>query len=234
MLQPDVYPLMQGLLDAGHAVLLETGGHVSVARVPPGVVRIVDVKCPGSGEAGRMHWENLALLGSRDEVKFVIGDRADYDYAKMVLAREGLSSRVSAILFSPVHGQLRPQTWRRGCWRTGWRCAFSCRFTSTIWGPATRGVWAAGRRRPGRVSARQGSAHVRTTACRRPPQRRPRFLHGGGHRRKRGIRPLRAHDRATASGTASSCRRRRRVASALGVARHLEIRSTCRPSAGRR
>jgi 7-carboxy-7-deazaguanine synthase len=140
LLQPDVYPLLQGLIDAGHAVLLETGGHVSLARVPPGVVRIMDVKCPGSGEAGRMLWENLAMLGARDEVKFVIGDRSDYDYAKMVLAREGLSSRVSTILFSPVHGQL--QAADLAAWILADRLAVRLQLQvhKYIWGPATRGV----------------------------------------------------------------------------------------------
>jgi 7-carboxy-7-deazaguanine synthase len=140
LLQPDVYPLLQGLIDAGHAVLLETGGQVSMARVPPGVVRIMDVKCPGSGEAGRMHWENLALLGSRDEVKFVIGDRPDYDYAKMVVAREGLSSRVRTILFSPVHGQLPAAD--LAAWVLADRLAVRLQLQvhKYIWGAATRGV----------------------------------------------------------------------------------------------
>jgi 7-carboxy-7-deazaguanine synthase len=106
LLQPDVYLLMQGLLDAGHDVLVETGGHVPIDRVPAAVVRIMDVKCPGSGEAAKMRWDNLALLGGRDEVKFVVGDRADYEYAKSVVERGDWASRVAAILFSPVHGVL--------------------------------------------------------------------------------------------------------------------------------
>ena len=77
LLQKEAIPLMAGLLDAGHDVLLETGGHISVADVPARVVRIVDVKCPGSGEAERMHWPTLDLLQRHDEVKFVLRDRAD-------------------------------------------------------------------------------------------------------------------------------------------------------------
>jgi 7-carboxy-7-deazaguanine synthase len=106
LLQRDVYPLMQQLLDAGCTVMLETGGHVSIRDVPARVIRIVDVKCPGSGEAARMHWENLELLRAQDEVKFVIRDRADYEYARGVLARHRLADRTAAVLFSPVHDVL--------------------------------------------------------------------------------------------------------------------------------
>ncbi len=106
LLQRDVYPLMEQLLEAGRTVMLETGGHVSIRDVPARVIRIVDVKCPGSGEAARMHWENLELLTPKDEVKFVIRDRADYEYARGVLVRHRLADRTAAVLFSPVHDVL--------------------------------------------------------------------------------------------------------------------------------
>ena len=106
LLQRDVYPLMEQLLDAGRTVMLETGGHVSIRDVPARVIRIVDVKCPGSGESAKMHWENLELLTPQDEVKFVIRDRADYEYARGVLARHRLADRTAAVLFSPVHDVL--------------------------------------------------------------------------------------------------------------------------------
>jgi 7-carboxy-7-deazaguanine synthase len=104
LLQPEVYPLMERLLNEGRTVMLETGGHLSVERVPDAVVRIIDVKCPGSGEAAKNHWPNLDHLRPTDEVKFVIKDRADYDYAREVVARHRLAGRCAAILFSPVHG----------------------------------------------------------------------------------------------------------------------------------
>jgi 7-carboxy-7-deazaguanine synthase len=85
LLQEDVYPLMERLIAAGLTVLLETGGHRPLDRVPRDVVRIIDVKCPGSGEAGRMAWTNLETLRPGDQVKFVIQDRADYEYARDVL-----------------------------------------------------------------------------------------------------------------------------------------------------
>jgi 7-carboxy-7-deazaguanine synthase len=140
LLQPDVYPLMQGLLNAGHDVLLETGGHVSIEPVPAGVVRIMDVKCPGSGEAAKMEWDNLARLGARDEVKFVIADRIDYEYAKTILARYDLGSRVANILFSPVHGQL-PAT-DLAAWVLADRLPVRVQLQvhKFIWKPTTRGV----------------------------------------------------------------------------------------------
>jgi 7-carboxy-7-deazaguanine synthase len=106
LLQPDVYPLMRDLLERGHTVLLETGGHRSIAQVPAGVVRIVDVKCPASGESQKNDWSNLDLLTPTDEVKFVVQDRVDYEFAKDVIARHALPGRCAAILVSPVHGVL--------------------------------------------------------------------------------------------------------------------------------
>src|SRR5262245_6432314 len=104
LLQRDVYALMQRLLDLRYGVLLETGGHIPIDDVPEPVVAIVDVKCPASGEAGRMHWPNLEQLSPHDEVKFVMQDRTDFDYARDVVVRHGLTSRAAAVLFSPVHG----------------------------------------------------------------------------------------------------------------------------------
>src|SRR5215510_3556401 len=106
LLQTDVYPLMQQLLDRGHTVMLETGGHRSIANVPAGVIRIVDVKCPGSGESDKNDWSNLELVTKSDEVKFVIRDRADYEFARKVVADHELLDRCAAALFSPVHGVL--------------------------------------------------------------------------------------------------------------------------------
>jgi 7-carboxy-7-deazaguanine synthase len=109
LLQADAAPLMSRLVEAGKTVLVETGGHRSIDGVPAGVVRIMDIKCPGSGEASKMDWSNLARLSGRDQVKFVVADRADYDYARGVLERERLHERCAAVLFSPVHGELDPR-----------------------------------------------------------------------------------------------------------------------------
>lgn len=140
LLQPDVYPLMDRLLAAGKRVLVETGGHRSIERVPGGVVRIMDVKCPGSGEAGKMHWDNLRHLTPRDQVKFVLKDRADYEYARDVVAREQLAGRVDAILFSPVHGVLDARSLAEWILADRLPVRLQLQAHKFIWSPDTRGV----------------------------------------------------------------------------------------------
>jgi len=98
----EVVPLMQRLLDAGYTVLLETSGERPLERVPKGVVKIVDVKCPNSGEPGTFRMENLETLGPQDEAKFVLSDRTDYEFARDFVARHNLGQRVNAVLFSPA------------------------------------------------------------------------------------------------------------------------------------
>ncbi len=107
LLQPEVIPLMQALLERGRRVLLETGGSLPIEAVPRGVGRIVDVKCPGSGEVERNRWENLALLREGDELKFVLADRADYEWAAAQVRERALDRR-APVLFSPVHDELDP------------------------------------------------------------------------------------------------------------------------------
>jgi 7-carboxy-7-deazaguanine synthase len=140
LLQEAVYPLLQALLDRGKTVLLETGGHRSIDRVPDAVVTILDVKCPGSGEADRMHWDNLAKLRPHDEVKFVIKDRADYEYARDVIARHDLSRRVAAVHMSPVHDVLNPRTLSEWVLADGLAVRVQLQLHKYIWDPATRGV----------------------------------------------------------------------------------------------
>jgi 7-carboxy-7-deazaguanine synthase len=107
LLQPEAIDLMRGLVDRGHEVLLETGGSLPIDEVPPEVKRIIDVKCPGSGESDRNRWENLDALRPGDELKFVIAGRPDYEWAASVVRRRGLASRAT-ILFSAVHPGLAP------------------------------------------------------------------------------------------------------------------------------
>lgn len=140
LLQADVYPLMQRLLDAGKTVLIETGGHRSIAQVPAGVIRIMDVKCPASGEAGKNDWSNLALLTPADEVKFVIADRADYEYARAVVQRERLAGRVAAVLFSPVHGELEAKQLAEWVIADRLEVRVQLQMHKYIWSPQTRGV----------------------------------------------------------------------------------------------
>lgn len=140
LLQPDVYPLMQRLLDSGKTVLVETGGHRSIAHVPRGVIRIMDIKCPGSGEADKNDWSNLAHLTHQDEVKFVIADRADYEFARDVVQREKLAERVNAVLFSPVHGELDPKQLSEWVIADRLPVRVQLQLHKYIWSPQTRGV----------------------------------------------------------------------------------------------
>jgi 7-carboxy-7-deazaguanine synthase len=140
LVQEGVYPLMDALLERGKTVLLETGGHRSTARVPDRVVTILDVKCPGSGEAARMDWDNLARLRPHDEVKFVITDRADYAYARDVIARYDLSRRAAAIHLSPVHGVLNPRTLSEWVLADHLPVRVQLQLHKYIWDPSTRGV----------------------------------------------------------------------------------------------
>jgi 7-carboxy-7-deazaguanine synthase len=140
LLQEDVYPLMQSLLDRGKTVLLETGGHRSTARVPEPVITILDVKCPGSGEAHRNDWSNLERLRPHDEVKFVVKDRADYEFARDVIARFRLAGRAAAVHLSPVHGVLDPR--ELSAWLLADRlpARVQLQLHKYIWDPDTRGV----------------------------------------------------------------------------------------------
>ena len=140
LLQPDVYPLMRRLLDAGKTVLIETGGHRSIADVPPGVIRIIDVKCPGSGESGKNDWSNFAHFTKTDEVKFVIADRGDYEFAKAIVVREHLPGRVNAVLFSPVHGELAPKQLSEWVIADRLDVRVQLQVHKFIWSPETRGV----------------------------------------------------------------------------------------------
>ncbi len=140
LLQDDVYPLMRRLLDSGLTVMLETGGHRPIDKVPREVIKIVDVKCPASGEAGKNDWRNLDMLAPHDEVKFVIQDRADYEFAVGALQRHNLPARCAAVLFSPVHGLLHPRVLSEWMLADGVAARLQVQLHKYIWPPATRGV----------------------------------------------------------------------------------------------
>ena len=140
LLQEDVYPLMDRLLASGRTVMLETGGHRPTTRVPAAVLKIVDIKCPGSGEAGRTDWSNLDRLSPHDEVKFVVQDRADYEFARDIIARHDLPSRAAAVLMSPVHGVLEPKTLSEWMLADCLPARLQLQLHKYIWSPTTRGV----------------------------------------------------------------------------------------------
>ena len=140
LLQEAVYPLMDALLARGKTVLLETGGHRSTVRVPAEVVTILDVKCPGSGEAHRMDWDNLDRLRPHDEVKFVIKDRADYEFACDVVRQRDLGARAAAVHFSPVHGEMDLRTLSEWVLADRLPVRVQVQLHKYIWDPSTRGV----------------------------------------------------------------------------------------------
>jgi 7-carboxy-7-deazaguanine synthase len=140
LLQEDVYPLMRGLLERGKTVLLETGGHRSTERVPEQVITVIDVKCPGSGEDAHMHWPNLDRLRSHDEVKFVITDRTDYEFARDVIERHHLCRRAAAVHLSPVHGVLNPRVLSEWVLADGLAVRVQLQLHKYIWDAHTRGV----------------------------------------------------------------------------------------------
>ena len=140
LLQEDVYPLMDRLLDGGRTVMLETGGHRPIDRVPARVVKIVDVKCPGSGEVEKNCWANLDRLTPHDEVKFVLNDRTDYLFARDVIRTRDLPSRCGAVLLSPVHGVLDSRVLSEWMLADRLPARLQLQLHKYIWTPTTRGV----------------------------------------------------------------------------------------------
>ena len=139
LLQPAVYPLMRRLADEFKTVMLETSGAILIDKVDPRVVRIVDFKCPSSGELEHNCWGNIDLLKPSDEVKFVIGDREDYDWAKSIVNEHDLSSRCP-VLFSPVHDKLPPTDLAEWILADGLDVRIQLQLHKFIWTPETRGV----------------------------------------------------------------------------------------------
>jgi 7-carboxy-7-deazaguanine synthase len=139
LLQPEAIPLMQRLLERGHVVLLETGGSMPIDRVPAGVRRILDVKCPGSGEAERNRWENLDDLRDGDEIKFVLADREDYRWAMGRVEERRLAERWP-VLFSPVHGVLDPAELAAWVLADGLPVRVQLQVHKILWPGVTRGV----------------------------------------------------------------------------------------------
>ena len=140
LLQPGVYPLMDALLEAGLVVLLETSGAIDVRLVPSPVHKIVDVKCPGSGEADRNDWRCLESLTTRDELKFVLASREDYDWAKARIAERRLDRGPAALLFSTAHGELAPREVAEWIIADRLPVRFQLQQHKVLWDPNARGV----------------------------------------------------------------------------------------------
>jgi len=148
----ELVPLMETLLADGYGVLLETSGERPLARVPHGVIKIVDVKCPGSAEGDTFCMENLETLTAHDEIKFVLSGRTDYDYARNFTTLHGLARRVNAVLFSPAfrkdatgsrdssHCLLDPQELAEWMIADNVPARLSLQLHKFIWDPAVKGV----------------------------------------------------------------------------------------------
>jgi 7-carboxy-7-deazaguanine synthase len=138
--QKNALPFISDLCERGYEVLIETGGFVSTTGVDPRASIILDVKCPASGESKRNHWPNLERLRpDKDEVKFVVADLADWEFAKDVIAKYDLQARSKEILISPVHGiDMRPLA--ESVSQSGLRVRFNLQFHKYIWGPDVHGV----------------------------------------------------------------------------------------------
>ncbi len=148
----EIIPFMQRLLDLGYKVLLETSGERPLADVPPSVLKIMDVKCPGSGEGASFRMENLDALMPRDEVKFVIADRYDYEFARDFVRKNGLAGRVGNVIFSPAfkkdakgardtsHCLVDPKDLASWILADGLDVRLGLQMHKFIWQPETRGV----------------------------------------------------------------------------------------------
>jgi len=140
LLQAGAIPLLRELCDAGRTVLLETSGERDISPVDPRVHRIMDLKAPGSGEHERNRWENIEHLTARDEVKIVLADRADYEWARATIEEHRLPSRVREVLLSPVWGELDPKDLVEWVLRDDLPVRVQLQMHKVIWDANTQGV----------------------------------------------------------------------------------------------
>jgi 7-carboxy-7-deazaguanine synthase len=147
LLQEEIYPLAERLLAAGYTVMMETSGERFIGRLPKEVIKIVDVKCPDSGEPDTFDARNLEELGANDEVKFVISSRKDYEFAREFSREHRLAGRVREVLFSPVHDDpngkwrgLEPRELVEWMLEDGLPVRLGLQLHKIVWDPAMRGV----------------------------------------------------------------------------------------------
>jgi 7-carboxy-7-deazaguanine synthase len=147
LLQEEIYPLAQKLVAAGYTVMIETSGERFIGNLPAEVIKIVDVKCPDSGEPDTFEMRNLEALSENDEVKFVLSTRRDYEFARDFMAQHGLARRVNQVLFSPVTEDplgkwpgLEPRVLVEWILADGLPVRLGLQLHKYIWHPATKGV----------------------------------------------------------------------------------------------
>lgn len=140
LLQPGTFPLLSELCDAGKTVLVETSGEADVSRVDPRVHKIMDLKAPGSGESHRNRWSNLAHLGPRDEVKFVLAGREDYEWMREVIRTRGVAERTPNLLASTVFGKLLPRDLVAWVLEDALPVRVQLQMHKYVWAPTAQGV----------------------------------------------------------------------------------------------
>lgn len=140
LLQPGVFPLMAELCDAGRTVLVETSGAADVSRTDPRVHRIMDLKAPGSGEVHRNRWDNLPHLTARDEIKFVLADRTDYEWMRRIITEHDLAAGPAALLASCAFGLLEPRQLVAWVLADQLAVRVQLQLHKLIWSPETQGV----------------------------------------------------------------------------------------------
>ena len=147
LLQEEIYPLAEKLVTAGYTVMIETSGERFVGRLPSEVIKIVDVKCPDSGEANTFDMKNLDAVSGDDEIKFVISSRKDYEFAREFTQEHGLNEKVKQVLFSPVFDDpegkwkgLEPRQLVEWMLEDGVPVRLGLQLHKFVWHPATKGV----------------------------------------------------------------------------------------------
>jgi 7-carboxy-7-deazaguanine synthase len=140
LLQKNVLPLMKELCDLGRTVLIETSGAHDISQIDPRVHRIMDIKTPGSGECHRNLYANIPHLTARDEVKFVVGSREDYDWSKQKVEEFDLPRRCGTVLFSPIFGRIEPREIVEWMLADRLPVRFQLQMHKFIWSPETKGV----------------------------------------------------------------------------------------------
>jgi 7-carboxy-7-deazaguanine synthase len=147
LLHEEIYPLAEALVARGYTVMIETSGERFVGRLPKEVIKIVDVKCPDSGEADTFNAKNLAAVDEKDEIKFVLSTRRDYEFARDFMREHGLAKRVKQVLFSPVFADpegkwqgLEPRQVVEWILADSLPVRLGLQLHKFIWHPATKGV----------------------------------------------------------------------------------------------
>ncbi len=138
--EKEVIPLSERLLDEGFRVLIETSGERFIGRLPRPVIKVLDVKCPASGESGKFRLDNLDEMEAKDQMKFVVQDQSDYGFARQFIELHHLSDRAVEVILSPVFGRLSPRSLAEWILRDGLNVRLGLQIHKFIWDPNTRGV----------------------------------------------------------------------------------------------